>query len=123
MRRVTVAAILIWALGGLPLLASSQVNPQRGGQRQRLELERRLQQGFERSIQTQLGLDGATSEAVRSTIQSFREERSDLNRAQASLRHRLRDPALTDLGDDEADALLQEMVDLQERELALYRRE
>jgi hypothetical protein len=62
-------------------------------------------------------------EAVRLTLQSFQQNRSELNRAQASLRHRLRDPALTDLSTEDAKALLQEMVDLQEQELALYRRE
>lgn len=122
-RSRTVVLLFLLALGGLTPPASSQVNPQRGGQRQRLELERRLQQGFERSVQTQLGLDAETTEAVRRTMQSFQGERSELNRAQASLRHRLRDPALPDIGSEEAQALLQEMVDLQERELALYRRE
>ncbi len=56
-------------------------------------------------------------------MQSFQEERQALNRAQASLRYRLRDPALPDMEEDEARALIQEMVDLQQRELDLYKRE
>jgi hypothetical protein len=106
-----------------PVLLSAQVTPPRGGQRQRLELERRLQQGFQRSIQTQLGWDQAQMEGLRGIMRSFQQERMVLNRAQASLRHRLRDPALQDLGEEDATALLQEMLEIQQRELDLYKRE
>lgn len=112
-------------LGLTPLSMGAQVTPPRGGQgqRQRLELENRLQRGFQQSIMADLGLDQSTMQGVRSTIQSFQAERSSLNRDQASLRYRFRDPDLSGLGEDEARAILQEMVDLQQRELELYKRE
>jgi hypothetical protein len=107
----------------IPVLASAQVNPPPGGQRQRLELERRLHQGFNRSIQNQLGWDQAKMQGLQGIMRSFQEDRTSLARSQASLRHKLRDPALQDLSHEEASALLQEMVDLQQQELDLYKRE
>ncbi len=107
----------------VPSLSSAQVTPPPGGQRQRLELERRLQQGFGRALQNQLGLDQTQLQGVQGVMQSFQEERQALNRAQASLRYRLRDPALTDMAEEEAMSLVREMVELQERELDLYKRE
>jgi len=117
------ALALVGALTLAPIFVSAQVTPPPGGQRQRMELERRLQLGFQRSIQSQLGLSQETMLRVRGVMQSFQEERQDLNRAQASLRYRLRDPELSDMGEDEAKALIQEMVDLQQRELDLYKKE
>jgi Spy/CpxP family protein refolding chaperone len=106
-----------------PLAGSSQVTPPGAGQRQRMELERRLQQGFQRTVQTQLNLGDEELQSLRAIMQSFQEDRSRLNRAQASLRYRLRDPALQDISEEDARALLAEMVQLQEEELDLYRRE
>jgi hypothetical protein len=117
------AVALAGAMTVLPALASAQVNPPVGGQRQRLELERRLQQGFHRNIQNQLGWDQTKMQGLQEIMRSFQEDRTILSRAQASLRHKLRDPALPDIGDAEALALLQEMVSLQQQELDLYRRE
>ncbi len=114
---------LAGALTVLPTLVSAQVNPPVGGQRQRLELERRFQQGFHRNIQNQLGWDQTKMQALQDIMRSFQEDRMGLNRAQASLRHKLRDPALQDIDEAEARALLQEMVSLQQQELDLYRRE
>lgn len=107
----------------VPVFSAAQVTPPPGGQRQRLELERRLQQGFHRSIQNQLGFDQAKMIAVQGVMQSFQEERQVLNRAQASLRFRLRDPALKDMPEEEARGFLQEMVNLQRQELELYQKE
>ncbi len=116
---LALAAVLTLA----PMFASAQVTPPPGGKRQRLELERRLNLGFQRSIQNQLGLEQAELQGIQEINQSFQEERRALNRAQASVRLRLRDPALRDIGEDEAKALLQELVDVQQRELDLYTRE
>jgi len=88
-----------------------------------MELERRLQQGMQRTLQNQLGLDEATMRSVQSVMQSFQQDRQSLNRDQASLRYRLRDPGLPNLSEEDARAMLQEMVTLQERELDLYKRE
>jgi hypothetical protein len=123
MRNHLSALALAGVLAFSPGFGSAQVTPPTGGQRQRLELERRLNQGFQRSVQTQLRLDATAMEGLQGIMRSFQEERSALHRAQASLRHRLRDPALWDMTEEDARAFLQEMVDLQERELELYRRE
>ncbi len=124
-------AIKVLALTGVltlgPLAVSApaacQVTPPAGGQRQRVELERRLRLGFQRSIQNQLQLDEAKVQSIQGITQSFQTERSALSRAQASLRYRLRDPALPDLAEADATGLLKEMVDLQQQELDLYKRE
>jgi hypothetical protein len=116
---VAVVGILTLA----PLAAEAQVTPPPGGRRQRLELERRLQLGFQRTVQSQLGLQEGEVVRLREVMRAFQEERAELNRAQASLRHRLRDPAIQDMEEPTAQALLRELVDVQERELALYRRE
>jgi hypothetical protein len=125
MRKVTNPILLTAALllTGTPGFANGQVTPPAGGQRQRLELEQRLQRGFFRQIQTQLQLDQAQVASLQSVTRSFQQERMTLNRAQATLRHKLRTPGLVDLPEEEARALLQEMVTLQEQELDLYRRE
>ncbi|NNM07018.1 MAG: hypothetical protein HKO65_18130 [Gemmatimonadetes bacterium] len=123
MLRVISALGLASVMTLAPLLASAQVNPPPGGQRQRMQMEQRLQQGFQRSIQNQLGWDQARMEGLRGIMRSFQEERSALNRAQASVRYRLRDPALQDLTDQEAAEILQEMLEVQQQELELYRRE
>jgi len=112
------AAIL--ALPSIPLSAQV-VQPGRGQQRNRLE--QRLRQGFQQSIQAQLGLEPGQMRSIQEVLRSFDEERSELSRAQASVRLRLRDSSLRDIGEPEARNLLQEMVDLQERELDLYRNE
>ena len=124
MNRFTLStAVLLGVLTAAPLVSSAQVTPPPAGQRQRMELERRLHLGFQRMVQTQLNLAEGELESLRTVMRSFQEERSELNRAQASLRHRLRDPALPDLTQEEAQGLLREMVLLQERELELYRSE
>lgn len=122
-RKIVSVLGLAGALTLTPALTSAQVTPPRGGMRQRLELEQRLQQGFGRAIQNQLGLDAETLRSIQGVMQSFQEDRRSLNQAQASLRYRLRDPGLPNLSEEDARSLLQEMVVLQERELDLYRRE
>jgi len=127
----------LMVLGALTLAiapASAQVVPPPGAgmrarqgqaaqEQARQELERRLHARFGESLRTRFGLDAAKIQALQQVMQSFQGDRQTLNRAQASLRYRLRDPAIQDLPDAEARSLLQEMVSLQERELALYRRE
>ena len=119
----SLALAALITLAGTPVSGVTQVTPPPGAQRQRLELEQRLQRGFHRTVQTQLNLDQGQIEKLQAVMQSFQEDRRTLNRAQASLRYRLRDPGLVDMGDEEARALLQEMVSLQEQEMGLYKRE
>ena len=111
---------LVAGLGPVPVEA--QVRPP-GGQRKRQQLERRLEQGLARIVSEELGLAPEEMASVQAVMQGFREERQAVNRAQASLRYRLRDPALPDLTDDAAKEILAEMIRAQEAELDLYRRE
>ena len=108
-----------------PAAAEAQVRP--GGPPrqapQRQELERRLMQGLSRLMQEQLGLSQEELNALQRTMQSFRENRMALAMEQASLRHRLRDPALAEMSQEEAREILAGMVRVQEEELALYRKE
>jgi len=123
MRKAVPALVIAGAMALGTLAAAAQVTPPRGGQRQRLELERRLQLRFDNTVQQQLGLDQGGMDQLQGLLRSFQEERSALARSQASLRYRLRDPGLPDLSEEEAATLIQEMVTLQEQELQLYKRE
>ncbi|MFC1660733.1 hypothetical protein ACFL3S_04585 [Gemmatimonadota bacterium] len=122
MKRSISPLVLLAVLLVGPALASAQVR-QQGGQRQRRELERRLQARYGQMVQNQLGLSQGDFQVLQGVMQSFREDRMTLSQSQASLRHRLRDPELPNLGDSDAMDILREMVRLQEEELDLYRRE
>jgi hypothetical protein len=88
-----------------------------------MQLERQLQVRFQEMVKTQLGLTDEKLQAVEGVMQSFQNERMTLGRNQASLRHRLQDPVLLDISEEDAQEILREMVSLQEREIELYRRE
>jgi Spy/CpxP family protein refolding chaperone len=122
MKRQLAFVFLALAVGLGPVPGEAQVRPP-GGQRQRQQLERRLEQGLARIVSEDLGLTPEEMASVQAVMQGFREERQAVSRAQASLRYRLRDPALPDLEDDAAREILAEMIRVQEAELDLYRRE
>ncbi len=105
-----------------PVATRAQVR-QPGAQRQRQELERRVQQGFHRLVQTQLGLAKEDLAALQGVMQVFRGDRQAVNQAQGALRYRLRDPGLGEISDEGAMEILGEMIRLQEAELDLYMRE
>jgi hypothetical protein len=86
-------------------------------------LEQRLHQGFQQSVQRQLGLEPEQMQGVREVLETFQADRRELARAQASLRLRLRDSTIREIGEEEARGLLDEMVQLQQRELDLYKNE
>ena len=122
MKRVRVVLFLIAIMVLDPLGLVAQVRPH-SPPRQRQELMSRVQQGFGRMIQTQMGLDQDELMGLQEVMQSFREDRQALNQDQASLRYGLRDPALPEMAHEDAMAILDEMVRLQEVELELYRKE
>jgi hypothetical protein len=122
MKRSGVVLFLAAATALGPRHLGAQVRPP-GGMRQRQQLERRVEQGFARLVQSQLGLSQEQLTSLQAVMQTFREDRQAVNRAQASLRYRLGDPALADLTDDAAREILAEMIRAQEEELDLYRRE
>lgn len=113
---LVVGVLLLWPSG----LVAQVVPP--GGQRAR-ELERRLEARFQDMIEERLQLGPEEARRLQGVMESFREKRMTLNRAQSSLRHQLRDPALPDLTEEEAREILRETIRLQEEELELYRRE
>jgi hypothetical protein len=122
-RSAAAALALAGSLILVPALTAAQVTPPPGGQRHRMELERRLHAGFGRVVQNRLGLGQDQLVALQGVMMSFQEDRMALNQAKAVLRFRLREPALQGMQEPDARTLLQEMIRLQEQELELYRRE
>lgn len=112
---------MVTALGPLP--ANGQVRPPAGQQRQRQQMEARVEQGLARLVTEELGLTPDQMASVQTIMQAFREDRREINRSKASLRYRLQDPALAELADEAAEEILAEMIRVQEGELDLYRRE
>lgn len=132
MKRSIGLLVLGLILGSAPCPGAGQVVPPPGaGPRwgqvpppdRMEELEARVWARFGESVRVRLRLDPPKFKAVQEAMQTFQAERQEMNRARASLRHRLRDPALAERPEAEARALLSEMVRLQERELDLYKRE
>lgn len=121
-RRMMLLALAGWLM--LPsAFGAAQVVPPQGGQRQRMELEQRLHAGFGQVVRSRLGLSQEKLVALQGVMSSFQKDRMELNRAKAALRYRLQEPALQGVPDAQARRVLQEMVQLQEQELDLYRRE
>lgn len=126
MKRFATHILLVLTLLVSPGTTAAQVRPggPQGRGQNRLELERRVMQGFGRMVQERLDLTQDEMEALQGVMQSFREDRQALGRSQAALRLHLRGAALQEGGEDQdALELLEEMVRLQEAELELYRRE
>jgi len=88
-----------------------------------MELEQRLHAGFGQVVRSRLGLSQEKLVALQGVMSSFQKDRMELNRAKAALRYRLQEPALQGVPDAQARRVLREMVQLQEQELDLYRRE
>lgn len=120
-RRVSILLALLLLMA--PLALEAQVRPPPGGQRNRQQLLRRVEQGFARLVETRLDLSGDQMTSLQNVMESFREDRREISQAQASLRHRLRDPALPNLEEEAARDLLREMIQVREAEVDLYRRE
>lgn len=121
-RRMMLLALAGWLM--LPsAFGAAQVVPPQGGQRQRMELEQRLHAGFGQVVRSRLGLSQEKLVALQGVMSSFQKDRMELNRAKAALRYRLQEPALQGVPDAQARRVLREMVQLQEQELDLYRRE
>lgn len=122
MKRQVIWLFLALATAIGPVAAAAQ-GPPPGGMRRRQQLERRVEEGFARLLANRLGLSETEMASLGEVMRSFREDRQAVNQAQASLRYRLRDPALADLDEESARGILAEMIRVQEAELDLYRRE
>ena len=125
MRRLRVA--LVWmalaapfALSGGPLVA--QVRPGGPPSEQRQRLERQIGERFQALIRTELGIDDETSTALREVADQFSGDRRALSQRQQSLRRRLRSSGSL-LDADEAQAVLDELLAVQQAEVDLLTRE
>ncbi len=123
--RTTTALLFTLALG-LPALAPTPVAAQTARQgpptEARQRLERQVRERFETLIREELGIDEATSTALRETMESFMGERRDLAMRQAELRRRLGSSG-TLLDEAGAREVLDEVVAVQRAEVDLLARE
>jgi len=123
-RRITLVAALVCAV--IPAAAQAQ---QRGGRRGppgagRADLEQRVRGRFGEMVRQRLGLDDEQSAALAEMMASFQGDRRQLARDEEALRRRVEAAMLEGRGsDDEARSLLERLLDLREREAALFRAE
>ncbi len=119
-RRATVVvaalavALLAWADG-----LGAQI---RRGPPSREQMERRVQQRFQERVAQELGLDQEQRRTLAGVAGEFQAERRDLVRRELQLRRRLATTG-TLLSDEQARAALAEMLEVQEAEASLLRRE
>lgn len=115
-RLLTAAALMavswVGAAGGL----EAQERPGR----ERLEAQVRAR--FNALVQRELGLDDAALERLDATLSALQEERRALGIRQRQLRRRMASTGAL-LSEDEARAVLDQVVTVQEEELGLLRRE
>ncbi|MBT8337899.1 MAG: hypothetical protein KJO11_14935 [Gemmatimonadetes bacterium] len=115
------ALLLVGVDAFTPAGTAAQIR-ERPGSENRERLERQIRERFENLIQTELGIDEAVSAELRSTMESFTEERRALGQRQAEFRRRLRSSgSLLDV--DAAQEVLDELVAVQRAEGDLLARE
>lgn len=112
------------ALLAAPLVPGERLEAQirRGGPPPREQMERRVQQRFQERVAAELGLDEGQRDRLVEVATEFQEERRELVRRDLALRRSLAATG-TLLSDDQARAALAEMVEVQEAEVTLLRRE
>ena len=114
---------LVWMLLAAPLVLSSapvlaQGRPGGPPTERRQRLESQVRERFEALIRTELGIDEATSVALREVVDRFSGDRRALSQRQQQLRRRLRSSgSLLDAG--EAQGVLDELVAVQQAEVDL----
>lgn len=119
MTRMILALVLVFAAGAPPLVSQVRQGPPAEA---RQRLEREVRERFETLIQEELGIDEATSAALRDTMEGFMPARRGLAGRQAELRRRMRSSG-TLLDEAEARAVLSELVAVQREEVDLLDRE
>lgn len=123
------------ALGWLMVLAALVAQPatvdaqQRGQMRRgppqgRADLEQRVREASGRMMRMRLGLDDDKAGELAEIMQSFQQDRMQLGRDELALKRRV-EAAMLEGGasDAEAEALLARILEIKERELALFRAE
>ena len=111
--------LLVALIAVLASTAEAQNRPQ-GQNRQ--ELERRVRQQFERRVREQLDLSQDEFTAIGAVFQEFRRARTELQLKEREVRLRMQRFVVSDGsgGDTEATAILAKLIELRERERALY---
>lgn len=111
------------ALGALLALpAAAEAQQQRGSRGNRAQMEEQLRERFEAIIVRELGLDEATGEQLGALVEEFREPRRELGERQRMLQRRMAGTGAL-LSEDEAAAVLQELVEVKEEEVRLLAQE
>ena len=96
----------------------------RGPPQSRGDLEQRVREGFGRVMRMRLGLDDDKAAELDEVMQSFQQDRMQLGRDEQALKRRVEAARLEGgVSDAEAEALLDRILDIKERELALFRAE
>lgn len=111
-----VAALAVFAV------APADGQQRRPGQGERPQLERQVRERFQQMVQRELGLDDAGMAALEEVNRSFQEPRRELAMRQRALRQRLSSTG-TLLSEDEALAVLREVVEVRDEETRLIREE
>ena len=116
--------LAVLAVGLAAPVTAQQTGVRARGQQSRQQLEFRVRQLFAERMRSDLGLSEEQFSRVQANLEPFQQERRDLARREGATRLRIQ-ALLQDGGRDEgeADALLQEMIELREAELALFKRE
>lgn len=115
-RAVMVFLALTVSWTGTVQTASAQQRPDRD------RLEAQIRDRFHELVQRELGLDDASLERLTAELDVLQEERRELGMRQRQLRRNLASTG-TLLSDDQAQAVLDELLTVQEEELTLLRRE
>ncbi len=125
--RATVGWLLVLAV---VLAAPSTVDAQQRGQMRRgppqgrEDLEQRVREGFGRMMRMRLGLEDDKAAELAEVMQSFQQDRMQLGRDEQALKRRVEAAMLEGgVSDAEAEGLLDRILDIKERELALFRAE
>ena len=112
---------------GAALLALALCAPAAAQQPQsplaRPELERRVRARFGETVRAELGIDEEQLERVQRVEASFQQARQELVRREIALRRRMLPGAAPGRTEDEARALLAELVAVREEEARLFRAE
>ncbi len=117
---------VVLSLTALPLQAQQPNRMQRTPltQEQRQELERRVRQQFDQRMREDLGLNADEQARFQRLVQDFRDRRLELSLERRQLQVRLRrEGRREDLTDDEAQEMLDQTLELADREAALFREE
>ncbi len=124
-RHVSLVLGLTLSLLLVPQLLPAQVRrpPGRARPQERLELERRIRARFGQMVRKELGLGQEQLRKLQEVMGSFRDDRMQLQRRRAELQRILRREGTLALDEERARELLRSMVEIQEAEVELYRKE